>query len=180
MWQNIILNVRTNEYILYRFSPTFVTSVKEIFSCQLLRFFKYCKELSIITIFLVRYSISCCLDCTTCPMMEYIIRHDAFFLSVQMWECPLFDIFWLNHLYSLIESKIQILLLKHLSQISEHILLELLILSCYKNKPISSRKVLLASERAFALFRFAGVLVGIVLGSTQSNKEGRTLALSLL
>ena len=37
----------------------------------------------------------------------------------------------------------------------------------------------LASERAFVLFHFAGVLVIIMLGLRQWDKEGGTLGLSL-
>ena len=82
----------------------------------------------------------------------------------------IFDkIFWLNHIYSLFESKIQILLLK--LQISVTILLKSLILSRCKNKPISSSKIFLASERAFVLFHFAGVLVSIMLGLTSRMKK---------
>ena len=49
--------------------------------------------------------------------------------------------------------------------------LKSLILSCCKDKPISSGKKFLASERAFLLVHLAGLLVGIMLELTQSNKE---------
>ena len=93
-----------------------------------------------------------------------------------MSECPctLFDvIFRLNQVYLLLESKIQILLLKNLSQLSLDILLKSLIISYCKTKPISSGKNFLASERVSVLFYLAGVLVGIMLGLTDSNKEDK-------
>ena len=60
-----------------------------------------------------------------------------------------------------------------------HILLKSFSLARCKNKPILSGKMFLASESAFVLFDLAGVLVGIMLGLTQSNKGG-TLGISLL
>ena len=95
-----------------------------------------------------------------------------FYYQCTCWNARVFDItFRLTQIYSLLESKTQILLLKNLSQISLHILLKSLILACCKNKPISSGKKFITPERAFVLFYLAAVLVGIMLVLTQSNKE---------
>ena len=103
----------------------------------------------------------------------HIVRHIVFFyFQFKCRNAIVLDIiFRLNQAYLLLGSKIQILSLKSLSQIFLHILLKSLILSCYKNKPISSGKKFLASERAFVFFHLAAVLVDIMLGLTQSNKE---------
>ena len=109
-------------------------------------------------------------------MMEYILRNIVFFFNFQCKypNARLLDkIIWLSQVHSLAGSKIQILLPKHLSQIFVHILLKSLILFCCENNPV------LSSERVFVLFHLARVLIGIMMGLTQSNKEGENLALFL-
>ena len=95
-----------------------------------------------------------------------------FYFQSTCWNVRVFDIiFRLNQLYLLLESKQQVFLLKSLSKISLHIFLKLSVLACCKNKLISSGKKFLTSERPLILFCLAAVLVGIMLGLTQSNKE---------
>ena len=95
-----------------------------------------------------------------------------FYFQCTCWNARVFEIiFRLNQVYSLLESKIKILLVKTFSQISLDILLRSLILACCKNKPRSSVKKFLVSERAFVLFYLAAVLVGIMLGLIQLNKD---------
>ena len=102
-----------------------------------------------------------------------------FYFQCTCWNGRVFDIiFRLNQIHSLLESKIQILLLKNISQTSLHIILKSLILACCKTRPFTSRKKFLASEGAFVHFYLAAVLVGIMLGLIQSNKEdGKALSL---
>ena len=113
-------HVWTNESILYRFSqhmwPPLILQfyLKELFSCQLLSFLNIVKSHLLWPSFHVKYSLSWCFDGATCAMVEFI-RHNFFSFRCKCWDAPVFDvIFWLNHVYSLLESKIQILLLKHL------------------------------------------------------------------
>lgn len=83
-------------------------------------------------------------------MEEYQIMYALFYVHMLIFDI----IFRLNQAYSLLETQIQILLLKDLTNISLHILLKSLILSCCMNKPISSVKNWLASERPFLIFLF--------------------------
>lgn len=62
-----------------------------------------------------------CLDFVTCAMLKYIIYKTFFQYKCQ--NAQVFNItVWLNHVSSLLESKIKILLFKHLSQKSVHLL----------------------------------------------------------
>ena len=149
--------------------------IKELFSFQLLRFLNIVSSLNIVKSrllwpsFQVRYSVNWYLDCATCTMMKYITRHTVFSSKCKCWNARVFDIiFWLNYVYSLVVSKLQNLLLKHLPV---HILLNSLTLSRCKNEPMSLGKMFLAFGRAFLFFHLAGALFGIMLGLTQSNKD---------
>ena len=123
--------------------------LNKLFSCQLLSILNFVKSRLLWPSFQVRFSTSWCLDCAACAMMEYIT--DILFFFTFQCKCrnaQVFDIIiWLNHVYSLLGSKIQVLLLKHLSQIPVHIPLKTLTLCSCKNKPVTSGKIFLASER---------------------------------
>ena len=85
----------------------------------------------------------------------HIKRRIVFYFQCKCRNARVFDkIFTESSIFIVRAKKIQFLLLKNLSQISLHILLKSLILSCCRIEPVSSGKKLLASERVFVLFLF--------------------------